>query len=145
MIEELYQQAILALSRAGHGAGRLERPDATATVDNPLCGDRVTIDLHIHDGHVTALGHKTRGCLLCEAATSLLGRDAAGRSVAMLIEAEAAFAEMIRNDGPVPEAWPGLAAFTPVKAVRGRHECVILPFTGIITALRNSGLSVPSR
>ena len=139
MIDELYQQAILALSRAAHGAGRLDAPDATAAVDNPLCGDRITVDLRIADGRIVALGHKVRGCLLCEAATSLLARDAPGRTIADLIEAQAAFTRMIRENGPVPEAWPGLDAFTPVKAVRGRHECVLLPFTAVTTALHAWG------
>ena len=139
MIDELYQQAILQLSRAASGAGRLDRPDGSATVDNPLCGDRITLDLSVDDGRLIALGHKTRGCLLCEAAISLLGRDAPGRPIDEIIAAGRAFAQMIRHDGPVPEGWPGLHAFTPVKAVRGRHECVLLPFTAVEAALRQAG------
>ena len=139
MIDALYQQAILALSRAATGNGRLDRPDATATVDNPLCGDRITVDLHIEDGRIVALGHKVRGCMLCEAAASVLGQAAPGRPIADLPGARAAFTRMIREDGAVPEGWPGLDAFTPVRAVRGRHECVLLPFTAVETALRDAG------
>ena len=38
-------EAILEPREAGHGSGRLEAPEASVTVDNPLCGDRVTLDL----------------------------------------------------------------------------------------------------
>ena len=139
MIDALYQQAILALSRAATGAGRLDHPDATATVDNPLCGDRITVDLRIEDGRIVALGYKVRGCMLCEAAASLLGQEAPGRPVADLPAARAALTRMVEEDGAVPDGWPGLEAFTPVREVRGRRECVLLPFKAVERALRDAG------
>ena len=82
--DEVYQRAILELARDRTGAGRMEAPDGTATVDNPMCGDRVTIDLRLQDGHVTELHHHVRGCLLCEAAAGLLARHAPGADAAEL-------------------------------------------------------------
>ena len=82
--DEVYQRAILELARDRSGAGRMEAPDGTATVDNPMCGDRVTIDLRIEDGHVSELHHHVRGCLLCEAAAGLLARHAPGADAAEL-------------------------------------------------------------
>ncbi|NBC31950.1 MAG: iron-sulfur cluster assembly scaffold protein [Alphaproteobacteria bacterium] len=140
MIDDIYQQAILELARAAGETRRLERPAITATAENPLCGDRITVDLKVVDGRIAAHGHGLRGCMLCEAAAALVAREIAGRPVAELTETTAAFVRMIRADGPVPERWPDLAAFTPVKAVPGRHECVLLPFTAVETALSDAGL-----
>lgn len=140
MIDALYQQAILGLARSAVGAGRLAAPDASATVDNPLCGDRITVDLTLADGRIAALGHRVRGCMLCEAVASLLGREAPGRAPEEMQRTGAAFSRMIREGGPVPEGWPELDAFTPVREARGRHECVLLPFNAVDTALRNAGI-----
>ena len=73
MTDELYHQAILELAKQAGRTPRLEDPDASVTVDNPLCGDRVTLDLRLADGRVAAVGHKVRGCLLCQAAA--MGRE----------------------------------------------------------------------
>ena len=78
MTGELYNEAILAEARARHGHGRLTGPAVTVTCDNPLCGDRVTVDLHLDRGQVTGFGQHTRGCLLTQAAASVVGRHAAG-------------------------------------------------------------------
>ena len=50
MTQQLYNDAILIEAKAAHGHGRLSAPDASITCDNPLCGDRVTIDLELGDG-----------------------------------------------------------------------------------------------
>ena len=54
MQDDLYHQAILDLARQATGHGRLETPQASVRVDNPLCGDRVTLDLDMADGRVGA-------------------------------------------------------------------------------------------
>ena len=52
MGSQLYSDAILATAKARHGHGRLDHPDGTATCDNPLCGDRVTVDLRVAGSEV---------------------------------------------------------------------------------------------
>ena len=138
MIDALYQEAILELALEAGQARRLVAPDATAIAENPLCGDRITVDLKIADGLVAAVGYDMRGCMLCAAAAALLAREAPDRRPADLPEIGAAFARMLREGQPVPAGWPGLAAFTPVKAVPGRHECVLLPFTAVAVALADA-------
>jgi len=45
MSDELYQARIVALAKSKAGAGKLAAPTRSARRDNPLCGDRVTIDV----------------------------------------------------------------------------------------------------
>lgn len=62
MTDELYQKAILGKAREASGAGTLAEPDASATVNNPVCGDRVTMEVRLSGGRVAAVAHKVRGC-----------------------------------------------------------------------------------
>jgi nitrogen fixation protein NifU and related proteins len=136
MSDQLYHQAILELAKQGREAGRLEAPQASVTVDNPLCGDRVTLDLNLADGQVREVGHRVRGCLLCQAAAAAIGRRAPGATPAALRVVARDLGEAIAG---APEAagksWPELAAFAPVHAHKSRHECVLLPFEALIGAL----------
>ena len=70
---DLYQKEILALAKQGSTPERLDAPDASARVDNALCGDRVTIDVTVSDGKITGLGHKVQGCALCRDRRSVNG------------------------------------------------------------------------
>jgi nitrogen fixation NifU-like protein len=132
--EALYQKAILDLARAAIGHGKLAAPDASVTIDNPLCGDRVTIELSLRDGTVAELAHRVRGCALCEAAASAIGTHAVGATAAQLTAAMSSAAAIVAGtaDGG---AWPELAVFRPVREHRSRHRCVLLPFEALSKAL----------
>ena len=135
MSDELYHQAILELAKKARQAGRLEAPQASVTVDNPLCGDRVTLDLNLADGRVREVGHKVRGCLLCQAAAAAIGARAPGETPAALRALARDLGDAIARTPDAPMAWPELAAFAPVHAHKSRHECVLLPFAALSQAL----------
>ena len=136
MKDELYHQAILELAKQARQAGRLEAPQASVTVDNPLCGDRVTLDLNLADGRVREVGHRVRGCLLCQAAAAAIGARAPGETPEALRAVARDLGDAIaRTPDAPPMAWPELAAFAPVHAHKSRHECVLLPFAALTQAL----------
>jgi len=144
MQDDLYHQAILDLARQATGHGRLEAPQASIRVDNPLCGDRVTLDLALQDGRVSALGHQVRGCLLCQAAAAVIGARAPGQTAAALRDNTERLRRLI-VDGSSAEGgaasdglWPELAAFAPVHRHKSRHECVLLPFIALGRALEQA-------
>jgi nitrogen fixation NifU-like protein len=134
MGDSLYQTAIVETARRATGKGRLPAPDASVTLDNPLCGDRVTIDLAMAGGRVTALGHEVRGCLLCEAAAAIIASHATGATADELKAASASAATLLSGADAAP-AWPDLSMFLPVRAHKSRHRCVLLPFEALEAAL----------
>ena len=136
MNDELYQQTIVDLARAAHGAGRLESAKRRATVDNPLCGDRVTVEIILANDRVVNLRHATKGCLLCKAAASILGLRAPGAESAALMANAAAVDAVLSGRPLLKNAWPEIAAFQPVAPHKSRHDCVKLPFQAVRDALK---------
>ena len=136
MKDELYHQAILELAKKARQAARLDAPQASVTVDNPLCGDRITLDLTLSDGRIGRVGHKVRGCLLCQASAAVIGERAPGMAPSELREISQGLGEAIaRTPEAAGSSWPELAAFAPVHAHKSRHECVMLPFEALTRAL----------
>lgn len=134
MSDALYQDEILALAREGRALPRLEGATVTARVDNPVCGDRVTVDLALEDGTVTAVGSKVQGCALCQAAVAVIADRAVGqpaRDLPSVAEAMEGYLAGKSEDLP----WESLSAFAPVRAAKSRWECVMLPFRAAIKAL----------
>ncbi len=136
MSDELYQDAIMAHARAPHHAGTLAAADARATVDNPLCGDRVTIELSLADGQIADVAQTVRGCALCQASASMLADGAIGAPRDSGAGAREAVKAMLRDDAPPPDGrWSAFAAFLPARRARSRHDCVLLPFHALEKAL----------
>ena len=138
MKEKLYHQALLDLAKRGRSQPRLERPDVSATVDNPICGDRVTIDLMMNGRFVKQVGHKTRGCLLCQAAAAIITDQAPGHDVAALTEKARMISPFLKDEAAdLGEIWSDCRAFAPVHAFKSRHDCVALPFQALIKTLES--------
>ena len=55
-MDNLYREQILEHYRRPHHHGTLPTPDQHVDVDNPLCGDRLSIDLQIRDGVIYSDG-----------------------------------------------------------------------------------------
>jgi nitrogen fixation NifU-like protein len=112
-----------------HGAGRLESAKRRATIDNPLCGDRATVEIILANGRVVSLRHSVKGCLRCTAAASVLGLRAPNQPREALVANAAALDAMLDAGKPRPaDARPELAAFQPVACHKSRFDCVKLPF-----------------
>jgi len=134
MVEQedpLYRREILRLAANAAGAGRLGHADVSATVHNPACGDRVTVELTLQDGRVSALGHVTQACVLTQASAALLAESAPGRDRAGL-EALAGKVRTFLAGGAAPE---GYDVFDGLTAHNGRHRCVLLPLEAALKAL----------
>lgn len=136
MNDDLYQQAILGKAREATGAGTMEEPHARVTVNNPICGDRVTMEIRLSDGHVAAVAHNVRACLLCEAAASVIGARAPGATQAEIGAARETVTALLEEGVEIPaDGWIELSIFRPVAAHKSRHHCVLLPFDALNRAL----------
>ena len=142
MSDDLYHDAIVRHARAGVRAGRLEGPDVSATVDNPLCGDRVTIDLKLDGDRVVEIAQHTRGCILCKASASIVADNAIGETATSLFKVGSELAATLKGSKPSPDGgWADLGAFTPVAQHKSRQPCVLLPFDALKEAFDKAGLA----
>jgi len=57
----------------------LERPSVAVDHNNPLCGDRIHLELLIEDGRIAEIGHTGEGCSISQSSTSMMNEVLAGR------------------------------------------------------------------
>jgi len=132
--DPLYRREVLRLAADAIGAGHLAAPDASATAHNPACGDKVTVELALEAGRITALAHTSRACVLTQASAALLATKAPGQSQADL----RALADRVRAFLAGAAAPDGYQAFDGVAGHAGRHVCVLLPFEAALKALEGA-------
>lgn len=133
MSQALYQDRIVALAKSKVGAGTLAAPTFKAMRDNPLCGDRVTMEIRLDDqGRIAELAHKVRGCALCEASASALTPRAVGHTAAEIAELRREMDSVLAGEA---QGTGDFAAFAPVAEHKSRRDCVTLPFEALRAAL----------
>ncbi len=69
---DLYREQILDHSRHPRNFGEIEDADFTYEDSNPLCGDKIRIDVKVEDGKIADIKFSGRGCAISQAAVSIL-------------------------------------------------------------------------
>jgi nitrogen fixation protein NifU and related proteins len=129
--DPLYRREVLRLAADAVGAGHLAAPDVRASVHNLACGDRVTVEMTLSGGRVTALAHETQACVLTQASAALLAARALGQDRAALVGLADQVQAFLKG-GPAPD---GYGVFEGVGEHAGRHTCVLLPLEAALKAL----------
>jgi nitrogen fixation protein NifU and related proteins len=80
-MDDMYREIILEHYRYPHNAGTLELPDISYEDSNPLCGDRIRIDLKMEGDVIADVRFQGRGCAISQAAASLLTDEIKGKSL----------------------------------------------------------------
>jgi nitrogen fixation protein NifU and related proteins len=69
---DLYRENILEHYQNPSNFGTIDDPDITYEDTNPLCGDRIRIDVKIQDGKIAEIKFSGRGCAISQASASIL-------------------------------------------------------------------------
>ena len=80
-MDDLYRDYILEHYRRPHNFGVLEHANASYEGANPLCGDRITLQLRLSDGKIAGVGFTGRGCAISQASASLLTDEVRGKPI----------------------------------------------------------------
>lgn len=81
-MDDLYRELIIDRYKNPHMRGDLDPNDFTYEDDNPLCGDRIRIDLRVDgDEIVTEAAFSGEGCAISLASADLLLESIVGKSL----------------------------------------------------------------
>ena len=145
MTAALYNTAILRLASSIPHQARLAQPGGTSERRSPVCGSRVTVDVALDEaGRVRALGQEVRACALGQAAASLLGANAIGRTPAELAAARDALTAYLAGEADGPGNWPGLDIFAPARPHTARHASIRLAFEAAAEAAARARDATPA-
>jgi nitrogen fixation NifU-like protein len=78
-MEDLYRENILDHYKHPRNQGTLENPDITYEDANPLCGDKIRMDLRVKEGRIEQIRFSGHGCSISQAAASMLCEALEGR------------------------------------------------------------------
>jgi nitrogen fixation NifU-like protein len=77
-MDDFYKEYILDHYRHPRNFGHLDAPDAVAEDLNPLCGDKIRVELAVKDGKVEDIRFSGGGCAISQASMSMLSESVKG-------------------------------------------------------------------
>lgn len=113
----LYSNLLLDHFRHPRNYGSLDAPDVSHEEFNPLCGDRIRIELKLDQSTITEARFKGDGCAISTAAASLLTELLIGTAIAAVasLSDEQLIAALESDIQPTRRQ----CALLPLEALRG--------------------------
>ncbi|MBW2295833.1 MAG: SUF system NifU family Fe-S cluster assembly protein [Deltaproteobacteria bacterium] len=138
-LRELYQSVILDHNRSPRNFGNLEDADCSADGYNPLCGDKLTLQLKLDaDDRVIDIRFSGMGCAISTASASLMTEFARGKSKAEILETKERFLDLLTGN-PSEKAEDAdlgkLEVFSGVREYPARVKCATLSWHTMQAAL----------
>ena len=144
-LRDLYQEVILDHNRHPRNFKVLAGATCKADGYNPLCGDRLTIYLHVDGDVIRDASFEGQGCAISRASASLLTDSVKGKTVA---EAEALFRrfhQMVTSPPDSQEDFSDLGKLFVLAGVREypvRVKCASLAWHTLHSAVEKKGETV---
>jgi nitrogen fixation NifU-like protein len=81
-MDDLYREQIIDRYKSPRMRGTLDPHDYSYEDDNPLCGDRIRVDLRVDsDGGITEAAFSGEGCAISQASADMLTEEIVGKSL----------------------------------------------------------------
>jgi nitrogen fixation NifU-like protein len=146
-LASLFQQLILEHYKNPRNRGEL--PDASAVVfmNNPSCGDEVTLQLRFEDSRVTDARFVGHGCSISQASISMMTSLLKGKTRAEAESLIDRFTRMMHGDVEMARdrALGDLRALAGVSKFPVRVKCALLGWNALEEALKQGGSTSESK
>lgn len=131
---DLYQQLILDHNRNPRNFRTVPNANRSAEGYNPLCGDRISLQMRVDGDVIADVGFQGSGCAISKAAASIMTAAVQGKTSAEAQTLFQSFRDMLAGGSPAPGK---LVAFAGVKSFPARVKCATLSWHTLHAALEN--------
>ena len=133
-LRDLYQEVILDHNRAPRNFGKLENANRESEGYNPLCGDRVSVFLHVEEDRIEGIAFQGSGCAISTASASLMTEALKGKTVDEARRLFHGFHDLLTAGGDA-DGLGKLAVFAGVREYPIRIKCATLAWHAVQAAL----------
>nr|WP_246580488.1 SUF system NifU family Fe-S cluster assembly protein [Deinococcus aestuarii] len=106
-----------------------------AALDNPGCGDQVTVWVQVEGGRLAGVSFTGRGCTISQSSASLLTQNLKGKTLEEVRTLSASYRAMVMGEAPPDPALGDLVALAGVSRLHARRKCALLAWNALEAAL----------
>jgi nitrogen fixation NifU-like protein len=139
-LSDLYQELILDHQKNPQNFGDLAGANHHAEGFNPLCGDKISLDLRMDEGGVIQdLRFKGSGCAISKASASMMTVALKGKKIGEAEKMFREFHDMVtgKDDAPAAKSLGKLKVFAGVRQYPARVKCASLAWHTMEAALHD--------
>jgi nitrogen fixation NifU-like protein len=137
-LSALYQELILDHYRRPRNKGVLEGATHSVSLNNPLCGDEIDLQLRVDGDVIRDVRFVGRGCSISQASASMMTQLLKERTVPQAIALAERMGAMMQGDESAAKekALGDLRALAGVAKFPVRIKCALLPWNALTDAMK---------
>jgi nitrogen fixation NifU-like protein len=138
-LDDLYRRVIMDHYQRPRNKGRIEEGAVTVDLNNPTCGDRISLQMRVEDGVIQEAKFLGEGCSISLASASMMTEAVKGLKVEEALELVALFSKMMQGEEVDLDKFPleDIEALMGVAKFPARIKCATLAWKALEQGVRN--------
>jgi nitrogen fixation protein NifU and related proteins len=137
-LDDLYRRVIMDHYQRPRNRGRIEEGAVTVDLNNPTCGDSISLQMRVEDGVIQEAKFLGEGCSISLASASMMTEAVKGLKVEEALALIDLFSKMMQGEKVDFEKFPieDIEALTGVAKFPARIKCATLAWKALEKGLR---------
>ncbi|RKP54175.1 SUF system NifU family Fe-S cluster assembly protein [Cohnella endophytica] len=130
-LDDLYRRVIMDHYKTPRNRGELEQDSVTVNLNNPTCGDRISLQLQLEDNIVRNVKFTGEGCSISMSSASMMTEAVMGKTSEEALELADKFSAMMKGETVDFEDYEDVEALSGVNKFPARIKCATLAWNAL--------------
>ncbi|WP_226000946.1 Fe-S cluster assembly sulfur transfer protein SufU [Paenibacillus sp. BJ-4] len=130
-LDDLYRRVIMDHYKNPRNRGRFEDDVVTVDLNNPTCGDRISLQLKTKDGVVEDARFTGEGCSISMSSASMMTEAVKGKTIDQALDMASRFSSLMKGEAVEFDDYEELEALSGVNKFPARIKCATLAWNAL--------------
>lgn len=130
-LDDLYRRVIMDHYKNPRNRGRFEDDAVTVDLNNPTCGDRISLQLKTKDGVVEDARFTGEGCSISMSSASMMTEAVKGKTIEQALDMASRFSSLMQGETVEFDDYEELEALSGVNKFPARIKCATLAWNAL--------------
>lgn len=130
-LDDLYRRVIMDHYKNPRNRGRFEDDAVTVDLNNPTCGDRISLQLKTNNGIVEDARFTGEGCSISMSSASMMTEAVKGKTIEEALDMAGRFSSLMKGEDAVFEDYEEIEALSGVNKFPARIKCATLAWNAL--------------
>lgn len=130
-LDDLYRRVIMDHYKNPRNSGQLENGTVSVDLNNPSCGDKISLQMQVQEGIVQSAKFTGEGCSISMSSASMMTEAVKGKTFAQAVEMAERFSSMMKGEPKEFDEYEDIEALSGVSKFPARIKCATLAWNAL--------------
>ncbi|MFB8373184.1 Fe-S cluster assembly sulfur transfer protein SufU [Paenibacillus taichungensis] len=130
-LDDLYRRVIMDHYKNPRNRGTFDNEAVTVNLNNPTCGDRISLQLLLKDGIVQEAKYTGEGCSISMSSASMMTEAVKGKTMEQALDMANRFSSLMKGEEVDFDDYEDLEALSGVNKFPARIKCATLAWNAL--------------